>query len=125
MSKQPIHSQLAPSAVGPYSQAIMHNDLIYVSGVIAIDPATQQLSGTVAEQTEQIMVSLNQILLAAGSSLQQLIKTTIFLRDVDDFDTVNTVYQNFLTEPYPARICVEVSNIPLGALVEIDAIAYK
>ncbi|MBF7096283.1 Rid family detoxifying hydrolase [Alkalibacter mobilis] len=125
MKKNQIHTENAPKAVGPYSQAIEYNGIIYVSGIIAIDPLSGTLTGNVTEQTERILTSLKEILISAGSSMDKVIKATIFLKDVKDFEKVNAIYANHFKEPYPARICVEVAKIPLGALVEIDAIAHK
>ena len=125
MQKKQIHTDKAGKAVGPYSQAIEYNGIVYVSGVTAIDPQTGVPSGTVAEQAERILATIAAILEAAGSSMNNVLKATIFLNDVNDFSKVNEVYRKHFREPYPARICVQAAKIPLGALVEIDAIAHK
>ncbi len=125
MKKNQIHTDKAPKAQGPYSQAIEYNGIVYVSGIIAIDPQTGVLSGAVEEQAEKILTIMQAVLEAAGSSMDNVLKTTVFLKDVNDFAKVNEVYANHFRAPYPARICVEVSKIPLGSLVEIDAIAHK
>ena len=125
MQKNQIHTDKAGKAVGPYSQAIEYNGIVYVSGVTAIDPQTGVPSGTVAEQAERILATIAAILEAAGSSMNNVLKATIFLNDVNDFSKVNEVYRKHFREPYPARICVQAAKIPLGALVEIDAIAHK
>ena len=125
MQKNQIHTDKAGKAVGPYSQAIEYNGIVYVSGVTAIDSQTGVPSGTVEEQAEKILTIIEAILEAAGSSMDNVLKATIFLNDVNDFAKVNEVYRKHFREPYPARICVQVAKIPLGALVEIDAIAHK
>lgn len=125
MEKNQIHTDKAGKAVGPYSQAIEYNGIIYVSGVTAIEPQTGIPSGTVDEQAEKILTIIKAILEAAGSSMDNVLKATIFLNDVNDFAKVNEVYKKHFREPYPARICVQAAKIPLGALVEIDAIAHK
>ncbi|WP_349673303.1 RidA family protein [Lacrimispora sp.] len=124
MKKNQIQTEKAPKAVGPYSQAIEFNGIVYVSGVIAIDPLTGTLSGTVEEQTERILTNMKAVLEAAGSSMAKVIKTTVFLNDVNDFAKVNAVYEKHFVMPFPARICVQIARIPLEALIEIDAIAH-
>lgn len=124
MKKNQIHTDKSSKAVGPYSQAIEYNGIVYVSGITAIDPHTGSLSGTVEDQTEMILTNMEAVLEAAGSSMDKVIKTTVFLNDVNDFAKVNAVYAKHFKQPYPARICVQVAKIPLGALVEIDAIAH-
>ncbi len=125
MKKKEIHTNKAGKSVGPYSQAIEYNGIIYVSGVTAIDPLAGLPIGTVEDQTEKILINIKEILETAGSSMDKILKVTIFLKDVNDFSKVNAVYDKYFEKPYPARICVEVSRIPFGALVEIDAIAHK
>ena len=125
MKKNRIHTDKAGKAVGPYSQAIEYNGIVYVSGVTAIDPQTGVPSGIVEEQAEEILPTIEAVLEAAGSSMDNVLKATIFLNDVNDFAKVNAVYGKHFREPYPARICVQAAKIPFGALVEIDAIAHK
>ena len=125
MEKKAIYTEKAGKAVGPYSQAIEYNDTIYLSGVTAVDPEKGGPVGTVEEQAEKVLNTIETVLEAAGSSMDKVLKCTVFLNDVDDFAKVNAVYANHFKEPFPARICVEVARIPLGALVEIDAIAAK
>lgn len=125
MKKNQIHTDKASKPAGPYSQAIEYNGIVYVSGVIAIDPQTGIPFGTVEEQAEKILTIIEAILEAAGSSMDNVLKATIFLNDVNDFEKVNAVYGKHFREPYPARICVQAAKIPLGALVEIDAVAHK
>lgn len=122
--KQIISTQHAPGAVGPYSQAVKIGDLVYTAGQIALVPQTGKLvAGGIEEQTEQVMKNLAAILEAAGASLVNVVKTTIFLTDMNDFAKVNQVYGGFFKDAPPARSTVQVSALPLGAKVEIEAIA--
>ena len=124
ITKQSIQTQDAPSAVGPYSQAVVANGLIYCSGQIPIDPAKGEITAVdVAQQTHQVMKNLSAVLRAGNSHLNGIIKTTIYLKSLEDFGTVNEVYQSYLEKPYPARVTIEVSRLPLDCLVEIDAVA--
>jgi 2-iminobutanoate/2-iminopropanoate deaminase len=114
----------APKAIGPYSQAIKANGFIFVSGQIPIDPATQQLiEGDVAAQTERVLKNLSAILSAAGSSLQNVVKAGVFLKNMSDFASMNEVYGRYFTQAPPARSTVEVARLPKDVLVEIDVIA--
>lgn len=118
-----IHTDNAPAAIGPYSQAVAAGSLVYTSGQIALDPAAGALRGdTVETQTEQAIRNLQAVLEAAGSNLDRVIKTTCFLRRMSDFAAFNAVYARFFPGK-PARSCVEVSALPKGALVEIEAVA--
>lgn len=122
--REVIATNDGPKAIGPYSQAIKANGLVFLSGQIALDPATQQLiSGGVAAQTERVLQNLAGILTAAGSSLQQVVKTTVFLKNMSDFAAMNDVYGRYFTEAPPARSTVEVARLPKDVLVEIDVIA--
>ena len=122
---QKIHTDNAPKAVGPYSQAIVTGGLVFTSGQIAINPATNAVEANdITGQTEQVMKNLGAILEAAGSSFDKAVRTTCFLADMDDFATFNEIYGKAFTGK-PARSCVEVSALPKGALVEIEAIARK
>ena len=124
--KQAVSTTEAPSAIGPYSQAVIPGSgrLVFLSGQVALDPATGQLlAGDVAAQTHQVMRNISAVLQAAGGSFDDLLKTTIFLADMNDFAAVNDVYASYLQPPYPARATVEVSRLPRGAAVEIDGIA--
>lgn len=123
--KNIISTNKAPGAVGPYSQAVEINGVIYTSGVIGIDPADGQLKGDVFEQTERVLCSLEQILLAAGSSMDQVVKTVVYVQDLKNFGGINEIYAKHFSEPYPSRSCVEVAALPKGALVEIEAVALK
>jgi 2-iminobutanoate/2-iminopropanoate deaminase len=122
--REVIATNDGPKAIGPYSQAIKANGLVFLSGQIALDPATQQLiSGDVAAQTERVLQNLAGILTAAGSSLQQVVKTTVFLKNMSDFAAMNDVYGLYFTQAPPARSTVEVARLPKDVLVEIDVIA--
>lgn len=120
-----VHTSGAPEPVGPYSQAIVHNGFVYTAGQVGIDPATGNLIENLEDQTHQAMRNLQAVLQAAGSNLHQLIKVTIYLRHLSDFNMVNEIYSGYLTEPYPARSTVEVARLPLDARVEIDAVAFQ
>lgn len=125
MNKRVIETSGAPRPIGPYSQAVQTGNLVFVSGQIAIDSKTGVLiAGSVEEQTTLVLENIKQVLLAAGTSLEAVIKTTVFLNSMDDFPKVNAVYAGFFTNEPPARSCVEVSRLPQGALVEIEAIAF-
>lgn len=124
MSKQVIHTETAPRAAGPYSQAIVANGMVFCAGQVGIDPAVGQIvAGGVREQAEQVLKNLRAVLEASGSSLEHVVKTTVFLQDMNDFAEMNSVYGGFFRENPPARSTVQVAKLPLGALVEIEAIA--
>jgi 2-iminobutanoate/2-iminopropanoate deaminase len=119
-----IATDEAPKAIGPYSQAIKANGFVFVSGQIPIDPATQQLiEGDVAVQTERVLKNLSAILKAAGSSLQNVVKAGVFLKNMSDFGAMNEVYGRYFADAPPARSTVEVARLPKDVLVEIDVIA--
>jgi len=119
-----VSTPKAPAAIGPYSQAIVSGGLVYCSGQIALDPATMEMVGdTAAAQCERVMTNLAAVLDAAGSSLGQVVRATIFLKSMDDFGAVNEVYGRHLGEHRPARATVAVKTLPKNGLVEIDAIA--
>ena len=122
--KHAIATKDGPQAIGPYSQAIKANGFIFVSGQVAIDPATQQVvSGDVAAQTERVMKNLSGILKAAGSGLENVVRSTVFLKNMGDFAAMNEVYGRHFTSTPPARSTVEVARLPKDVLVEIDVIA--
>lgn len=126
MARSPVSTLEAPKAIGPYSQGIAaEGRFVFVSGQIPIDPATGDMigAGDVRVQTERVMKNLAAILRAAGSTLDEVVKTTIFLMDLQDFATVNEIYGSHFAGPPPARATVQVAGLPRGALVEIDAIA--
>ena len=115
-----------PKAIGPYSQAVKANGFVFVSGQIALDPATQQLvSGGIAEQTERVMRNLEAILAAAGTSLEKAMRCSVFLKNMNDFATMNEVYGKFFRKSPPARTTVEAARLPKDSLVEIDVIALE
>lgn len=118
-----IHTDSAPKAVGPYSQAIVSNGLVFCSGQIGLDPEKQTLVEGIEAQTHQVLKNLQAVLEEAGSSLDQVIKTTIYVKDMNDFAAVNEIYGSYFSEHKPARATVEVSSLPKGAIIEIDAIA--
>jgi 2-iminobutanoate/2-iminopropanoate deaminase len=123
MSKEIIATTNAPAAVGPYSQAIKFNELLFCSGQIALDPATGALVGNDAKtQTEQVMKNISAVLTASGATFDDVVKTTCFLTDINDFAEFNQIYGQYFTGK-PARSCVAVSALPKGALVEVEVIA--
>ena len=123
--KQVISTSNAPAAIGPYSQAIRVGDMLFVSGQLGIDPITGDfVSGGVKEQTEQVFKNIKAILKEAGASLENIVKTTVFLSDMADFATMNEVYGKEFSAPYPARSAVAVKTLPKNGLVEIEIIAY-
>ncbi len=124
--KKVIHSALAPKAIGPYSQAIATNDLVFVSGQLGIDASTGEFKGTdIHSQTTQSMENIKAILKEAGLGMDSVVKTTILLKSLDDFAVVNEIYGSYFKEPYPARATFQVAKLPKDALVEIEAIAIK
>jgi 2-iminobutanoate/2-iminopropanoate deaminase len=123
MSKQCISTDQAPAAIGPYSQAVRHGDTLYISGQLPLDPATKKMPDDVREQTRQSMNNIRAIVEAAGSSMDQLVRCGIFVTDLADFAAINEEYATFFSGDYPARATVQVAALPLGAQVEIDAIA--
>ena len=124
--RETIHSDRAPRAVGPYSQAIAAGGLIWASGQIPLLPATGvMVEGGVGEQARQALCNLRAVLEAAGSGLDRVVKATVYLVDMGDFEEVNGVYAEFFGDAPPARVCVEVSGLPKGALVEVDAVALS
>ncbi len=121
-----IHTENAPAAIGPYSQAIVAGNTIYVSGQIPIDPATGSFAGDdIISQTRQSLTNLKSILTAAGAAMSDVVKTTVYLADMADFAAMNGVYAEFFSAPYPARAAFEVAALPKNALVEIECIAVK
>jgi len=125
--KKTISTKNAPAAIGPYSQAIMAGDMLFVSGQIPVDPTTGQIvSPDIKEQAIQVMKNISAILAEAGMNTRNIVKTTIFLRDMNKFAEINEVYKGFFNEgEYPARATIEVSRLPKDVLIEIEAIAVK
>ena len=125
MTRQAIHTDGAPAALGPYSQAIRSGELVFCSGQLGLDPASGELADGVEAQAERSLRNLASVLEAAGLSFEDVVKTTIFLADVNDFAAVNAVYGRFMPDPPPARSTVGVAALPKGGLVEIEAIARR
>jgi len=124
LEKQVVNTDQAPAAIGPYSQALKVGEMVFVSGQIPIDPATGDIvQGDIKAQARQVLTNLNAVLAAAGSSLEKTVKTTVYITNMDEFSQVNEVYSEFFKDQPPARACVEVSRLPKGVTVEIDAIA--
>jgi 2-iminobutanoate/2-iminopropanoate deaminase len=124
--REVVATENAPKAIGPYSQAIKANGFVFLSGQIALDPATQQvIAGGVAEQTERVLKNLEAVLKAAGSSLDKVVRCGVFLKDMNDFAAMNEVYGKFFRSNAPARSAVEAARLPRNVLVEIDAIATE
>ena len=119
-----ISTQKAPAAIGPYSQAIQVGNLVFASGQIPINPLTGNIvEGGIREQAHQALANVKAVLEAAGLSLSNVVKTTVFLADINDFAEVNAIYGTYFTEPYPARSAVSVKALPKGALIEIEVVA--
>lgn len=126
MQKQIVHTDKAPAAIGPYSQAVIIGDLVYTSGQLPLDPSTGTMPVAVADQARQSLCNIQAILEAAGSSMDKVVKTTVFLKDMNTFAEMNAAYAEFFTEgTYPARSAVEVARLPKDAMLEIEAIALK
>ena len=124
MIKRTIQTEQAPAAIGPYSQAIRIGDFLYTSGQIALDPESGMfLSGEIEEETEQTLKNISAILQAGGVNFENVIKTTVYLSDLNDFTRMNQVYEKYFSKNKPARACVQVAALPKGARIEIDAIA--
>ena len=124
--KEIISTKKAPAAIGPYSQAVVVGDMIYTSGMIPIIPETGELeSGDITAQARQAISNLIALLEEAGADAQSVVKTTVFIKDMNDFAKVNEVYATFFTDNYPARSCVEVARLPKDVLIEIEAVAIK
>jgi len=124
--KKVISTSKAPAAIGPYSQAIQVGNFVYTSGQIPIDPSTGQFAeGGIKEQTRQSLLNVKAILEESGLTLGDVVKTTVFMADMNDFADMNKVYAEFFSEPYPARSAVAVRTLPKGALVEIEVVAYR
>ncbi len=123
---KPISTPNAPAAIGPYSQAIDLGDTIFTSGIIPVVPATGEIAGeSVEEQTEQALTNLKHLLEDAGSSIEHVVKTTVFIKDMNDFGKINEIYAKYFTGTLPARSCVEVARLPKDVKLEIEAIAIK
>ena len=125
MTKEVINTNNAPDAIGPYSQVVIVGDFVYTSGQIPLNPATGELVTDIKLATKQSMENIKAILEEAGTSLNNVVKTSIFLKDLNDFEAVNEVYGTYFIENKPARSCVQVAKLPKDAVIEIEAIAVK
>lgn len=123
MSKEIIHTEKAPKAIGPYSQAVKAGNLLFTSGQLPINPATGEISGDMTAQTRQTLENLKAVIAAAGGTLQDVVKATVFITDLKEFAAMNAVYAEYFPNRPPARSTVEVSGLARGALVEIEAVA--
>ena len=117
-----ISTNSAPAAIGPYSQAIRSGGLLFCSGQIPVDPATGSIPEGVEAQAEQALLNVKNLIEAAGASIDNVVKTTVFIKDMNDFATINGIYAKYFTEPFPARSCVEVARLPKDVLLEVEAI---
>lgn len=120
-----ISTTAAPAAIGPYSQAIDVGNLVFASGQLPINPATGEMPADIEGQANQSLTNVKNLLEAAGTSIDNVVKTTVFLADMNDFATVNGIYAQYFSEPYPARSAVAVKTLPKGALIEVEVIAEK
>lgn len=123
--KKVVSTDKAPAAIGPYSQAIEVNGMVYTSGVIPVVPSTGEIPQGVEAQARQAFTNLSNLLEAAGTSMANVVKTTVFIKEMDDFGKINEIYASYFEEPYPARSCVEVARLPKDVLLEIESIALK
>ena len=124
MKKEIVSTDKAPAAIGPYSQAVKYGGLVFTSGQIPLDPVSGEVvSGDIAAQTRQVLKNLQEVLTAGGSSLDKIIKTTVFIKDMNDFSVINEVYASFFTQSPPARSTVEVARLPKDVRIEIEAVA--
>ncbi len=123
--KKVIHTDQAPKAVGPYSQAIEAGNTLYISGQIPVNPETGKIPDTIEEQTLQCLKNIQAILTEAGYSLDDVVKSTVLLDDINDFTAMNKVYASVYTQNMPARVCYEVAKLPLGVKIEIETVAVK
>jgi 2-iminobutanoate/2-iminopropanoate deaminase len=123
--KKVIETKKAPAAIGPYSQAIEVGNMVYTSGIIPVVPENGEIPAGSVEQAKQAFQNLSNLLEAAGSGMEQVVKTTVFIKEMNDFAAINEVYASFFKEPYPARSCVEVARLPKDVMLEIEAVAIK
>lgn len=123
--KKAISTDKAPAAIGPYSQAIEVNGMIFTSGVIPVNPATGEIPAGVEAQAEQAFSNMAALLQAAGTNMEAVIKTTVFIKEMNDFGKINEIYAKYFTGTFPARSCVEVARLPKDVLLEVEAIATK
>lgn len=121
--KKVISTDKAPAAIGPYSQAIEVNGMVYTSGIIPVNPATGEIPEGSVAQAEQAFTNMKNLLAAAGTDMSNVVKTTVFIKEMNDFTSINEVYAKYFSEPYPSRSCVEVARLPKDVMLEIEAIA--
>ena len=120
-----ISTDKAPAAIGPYSQAIEVNGMVFTSGVIPVDPQTGVIPATIEEQANQAFSNLRNLIEASGASIDKVIKTTVFIKEMNDFGKINEIYATYFKEPFPARSCVEVARLPKDVMLEVEAIVAK
>ena len=120
-----ISTDKAPAAIGPYSQAIEVNGMVFTSGVIPVDPQTGVIPATIEEQANQAFSNLKNLIEASGATIDKVIKTTVFIKEMNDFGKINEIYATYFKEPFPARSCVEVARLPKDVMLEVEAIAVK
>ena len=118
-----IKTNNAPAAIGPYSQAVVSGNMVFASGQIPVNPATGEIPEGVVAQAEQVFTNIKNLLEAAGTSMDKVVKTSVFIQNMDDFATINEIYAKYFSEPYPARSCVEVAKLPKGVFLEVETIA--
>lgn len=123
LTMKTVSTDKAPAAIGPYSQAQICGGLVFTSGQIPVDPATGEIASDVESQASQVFKNISELLKAAGSDIGKVVKTTVFIKDMNDFGKINDVYSRYFTEPFPARSCVEVARLPKDVLIECEAIA--
>ena len=117
-----IKTSNAPAAIGPYSQAMVVGNMLFTSGQVPINPATGEIPEGVEEQAKQALANVKNLIEAAGASIDKVVKTTVFIKNMDDFTKINEIYAQYFTEPFPARSCVEVARLPKDVLLEVEAI---
>ena len=120
-----ISTDKAPAAIGPYSQAIEVNGMVFTSGVIPVDPQTGVIPATIEEQANQAFSNLRNLIEASGATIDKVIKTTVFIKEMNDFGKINEIYATYFKEPFPARSCVEVARLPKDVMLEVEAIVAK
>lgn len=123
--KKVISTDKAPAAIGPYSQAIEVNGMVFTSGVIPVDPQTGVIPATIEEQANQAFSNLKNLIEASGATIDKVIKTTVFIKEMNDFGKINEIYATYFKEPFPARSCVEVARLPKDVMLEVEAVVAK
>lgn len=118
-----VKTNNAPAAIGPYSQAVVIGNMVFTSGQIPVNPSTGEIPNELEAQIHQVFTNIKNLLEASGTSIDKVVKTTVFIREMNDFPIINKIYETYFTHPYPARSCVEVSRLPKDVLIEVEAIA--